>query len=63
MLWKKQVSAFDETDTDDPILAAQRLQADDGMSTGIVFRREFTVFQPETSTGGDLESIEREFAI
>ena len=48
---------------DDPILAAQRIQADDDMSTGIIFRREYAVFQPRDAAGADLESIEREFVI
>lgn len=63
MEWKKQVRIFEETDTDDPILAAQRIQADDGMSTGIIFRQEYAVFQAQSTAGTDLEPIEREFAI
>ncbi len=63
MQWKTQVRAFEESDTGDPILAAQRIQADDGMSTGIVLRREYAVFQAQSTAGADLESIERGFAI
>ncbi len=63
MQWKKQVRVFEENCTDDPILAAQRIQADDGMSTGIIFRREYVVFQAQSTAGDDLESIEREFVI
>lgn len=63
MQWKTQVRAFEETSSDDPILAAQRIQADDGMSTGIIFRREYAVFQPRDAAGADLESIEQEFVI
>ena len=63
MQWKKQVRGFEETCTDDPILAAQRIQADDGMSTGIIFSCEFVVFQPKDTAAADLESMEREFVI
>jgi len=63
MQWKTQVRVFEETCTDDPILAAQRIQADDGMSTGIIFRHEHAVFQVKNTVGADLESIEQEFVI
>jgi 2-oxoglutarate ferredoxin oxidoreductase subunit beta len=63
MQWKKQVRVFEETGADDPILAAQRIQADDGMSTGLIFRREYTVFQTQSTAGADLESIEQELVI
>ena len=46
MDWKRQVRAFDEGVTDDPVLAAQRIQADDGMSTGIIYRGDHPAFRP-----------------
>jgi len=57
MDWKHHVRAFEEEATADPIIAAQRIQADDGMSTGILFRRNLPFFQPgasavETDTAG-----------
>jgi 2-oxoglutarate ferredoxin oxidoreductase subunit beta len=63
MLWKKHVSAFGEEATDDPALAAQRIQADDGMSTGIIYRSSYPVFQPGYQAEGSMESIQSEFAI
>ena len=63
MLWKKQVRGFGDECTDDPILAAQRIQADDGMSTGIIFKRDYAVFESRVGTGTDLDTIEREFVI
>ena len=46
MEWKHHVKAFEEASTDDPVLAAQRIQADDGMSTGILYQRKISPFQP-----------------
>ena len=64
MQWKHQVRGFEQETTSDPIEAVQRIQADDGMSTGIIYRRQYPVFQPG-GKGGDcnLESIESEFLI
>ncbi len=64
MQWKRQVRGFEEESTDDPIDAAQRIQADDGMSTGVIFRREYPVFRP--GSGGsrdDVQSFESGFTI
>ncbi len=61
MLWKHQVSAFGEEASSDPIQALQRIQADDGMSTGIIFQRDYPVFQPGNETCGTIEQIETEF--
>ena len=46
MDWKHHVTVSEDETTDDPIVAAQRIQAGDGMSTGILYRREVPVFQP-----------------
>ncbi len=63
MQWKHHVSAFGEEASSDPIQAAQRIQADDGMSTGIIFQREYPVFQPRCETCGTIEQIESEFTL
>ena len=64
MEWKHQVRGFEQETTSDPIEAVQRIQADDGMSTGVIFRRQFPVFQPGGKSGDrKLESIESEFLI
>jgi len=63
MQWKHQVRAFEAETTSDPIEAAQRIQADDGMSTGIIFRNEYPVFRPGTGVCTGTGSIESEFTI
>jgi 2-oxoglutarate ferredoxin oxidoreductase subunit beta len=63
MNWKRQVRPFEADPTDDPIVAAQRIQADDGMSTGVVFRASYPVFRPGGSGGSGLTEIEQAFRI
>lgn len=68
MQWKRHVRGFEEEATDDPIEAAGRIQADDGMSTGIIFRREYPVFQPGQPGGAVrvqtcMEQIEQELRV
>jgi 2-oxoglutarate ferredoxin oxidoreductase subunit beta len=63
MDWKRQVRAFGDEATADPMEAARRIQADDGMSLGIIYRNEFPVFQPGATGLSDLPAIEDEFRI
>ena len=64
MNWKHQVKPFAKEPTADTIVAAQRIQADDGMSTGIIFKREYPVFQPGNGGGThDVSLFESEFEI
>jgi 2-oxoglutarate ferredoxin oxidoreductase subunit beta len=64
MDWKHHVRAFEEEATSDPILAAQRIQADDGMSTGILYQRDIPAFQPGgTPNGLDVSHFESEFQL
>ena len=63
MEWKKHIQAFGEEATDDPALAAARIHADDGMSTGIIYRQSFPVYQPVGSGRADPGQFDREFAI
>jgi 2-oxoglutarate ferredoxin oxidoreductase subunit beta len=63
MQWKHHVSAFEYETSSDPVEAAQRIQADDGMSTGIIFRNEYPVFRPGTGVDRGMGSIESEFVI
>jgi len=64
MDWKHQVRAFEEEVTADPIIAAQRIQADDGMSTGILFHRNLPFFQPGASAVvTDTAGFESEFEL
>ena len=63
MQWKHHVRAFEAETSSDPIEAAQRIQADDGMSTGIIFRNKYPVFKPGTGIDAGMGSIESEFTI
>ena len=63
MQWKHHVQAFEAESTSDPIEASQRIKADDGMSTGIIFRSDYPVFQPGTGVDAGMGSIESEFTI
>jgi 2-oxoglutarate ferredoxin oxidoreductase subunit beta len=67
MEWKRHVRGFEAEPTDDPAEAARRIHADDGMSTGIIYRSAYPHFQPggegAGSTADCLASIERELAI
>jgi len=63
MQWKKHVTAFEEETSSDPVEAAQRIQADDGMSSGIIYRNEYPVFQPGAGVDHGMGSIESEFTI
>jgi 2-oxoglutarate ferredoxin oxidoreductase subunit beta len=63
MEWKHHVKAFEAATSSDPAEAAQRIQTDDGMSTGIIFRKEYPVFQPGTGLDQGMGSIESEFTI
>ncbi len=63
MQWKRAVRAFDSESCSDPIEAAQRIQADDGMSTGVIFRSDYPVFRPGTGVDRGMGSIESEFVL
>jgi len=64
MNWKHHVQAFEEETSSDPLLAAQRIQADDGMSTGIIYQEDVPVFQPGNGGAlGDAVRFESEFEI
>jgi 2-oxoglutarate ferredoxin oxidoreductase subunit beta len=70
MDWKHQIRPFADGTTDDPIVAAQRVQADDGQSTGIIFQRELPVWAPfgqnnpqEVDQRACLDQFTKEFAL
>lgn len=63
MQWKHHVRALEAETTSNPIEAAQRIQADDGMSTGIIFQNDYPVFRPGSAIDSGMGSIEREFEI
>jgi hypothetical protein len=45
------------------VVAAGRIQADDGMSMGIIYRNTFPVFQPGGAPAARATAIEDEFRI
>jgi len=67
MEWKRQVRGFEHDATSDLEEAARRIQADDGMSTGIIFRSDYPVFRPGNGPAGDpapsIESTESDLRV
>jgi len=63
MGWKKQVRGFGDEATADATLASERIHADDGMSTGVIYQRGYPVYQPGGREVGDLQQFDREFEI
>jgi 2-oxoglutarate ferredoxin oxidoreductase subunit beta len=63
MEWKRQVRAFADEPTADPVEAARRIQSDDGMSLGIVYRREAPVFRPGVREQAAAPPFEDEFRL
>jgi len=68
MEWKRHVRGFEPEETGDPLEAARRLQADDGMSTGIIYRTDYPAFRPGGAPAGagsadTLHAIESELRI
>ncbi|MEN8128583.1 MAG: thiamine pyrophosphate-dependent enzyme [Pseudomonadota bacterium] len=61
--WKNIVSEFSVESTSDPAQAAQRIQADNGMSTGLIYSRQLPVWQPPNRVSTSLNKIEREFVV
>jgi 2-oxoglutarate ferredoxin oxidoreductase subunit beta len=59
MEWKRQVRGYELEATSDPMEAARRIQADDGMSTGIIYRSDYPAFQPGSgAASGQVAAIE-----
>jgi len=70
MEWKRQVRSFADQASSDAAEAARRIEADDGMSTGVIFRASRPVYDPcaggfdaKAGAAGALESIEHELRI
>jgi 2-oxoglutarate ferredoxin oxidoreductase subunit beta len=61
--WKKIVRPFDTEPTADPVEAAQRIQADDGMSTGLLYQSQIPVWQPENLVSTEVDQLERGFQV
>ena len=67
MDWKRQVRPFEQEATSDPVAAAQRIQADDGMSIGLIYRSAHPALRPgggvTDSAAEAMDAIEHEFSI
>lgn len=49
--------------TDNPVEAARRIQADDGMATGLLYAQHLPVWQPRNQPSATIEDLELEFRI
>jgi len=62
--WKEHVRKLETGPTDNPMLAIQRIVADDGMSTGIIYQRELpSLVRAGNDQSGTLAEIESEFEL
>ncbi|NCA88609.1 MAG: 2-oxoacid:ferredoxin oxidoreductase subunit beta [Gammaproteobacteria bacterium] len=59
--WKHLVHESEEQATDDPIDAARRIQADDGMSLGVIYSQSLPTWLPPHLSQASLPEIEAEF--
>ncbi len=59
--WKHLVHESEEEATDDPIEAARRIQADDGMSLGVIYAQSLPTWLPPHLSQASLPEIEAEF--
>jgi hypothetical protein len=57
------VRGFEEGATSDPGVAAQRLQLDDGKTTGLFYRAEIPVWQPENNVTCQTSALEQTFRV
>ncbi len=61
--WKEAVSAWAEPPTDDPMVAGQRLLADDGFGTGVLYAGQRPVYAPQTRTDTAVTDLQEAFAL
>jgi 2-oxoglutarate ferredoxin oxidoreductase subunit beta len=62
--WKEEVYPLgSDLPTDNPVQAAQVIQADGGKATGIIYAKQFPVWQPQNQPVSDLHTIEKEFLL
>ena len=63
MEWKKQVRGFNAEPTHIAALAAERIHADDGMSTGVIYQTDYPAFQPGGGEPGEPGQFDEEFRV
>ena len=56
--WKREVHDWKVSATDDPVEAARRIQADDGMGLGVLFQQVVEVWQPNNRVETRVEAFE-----
>jgi 2-oxoglutarate ferredoxin oxidoreductase subunit beta len=61
--WKRQVHAFADSPTNDPVEAAQRIHGDDGMSLGLIYSQHLPVWQPLNEPATTVATLEEEFRV
>jgi len=61
--WKHHVRQWQDGPAPDPVEAASRIHADDGMSTGIVYQSELPAWQPGSEPSTTIEKLEQGFYV
>jgi len=61
--WKHSVRQWHDDPSNDPVTAASRIHADDGMSTGIVYLSELPAWQPGSEQTMSMEQLEQAFHV
>lgn len=61
--WKELVHPFSDPVTDDAAEAARRIQADDGMSVGLIYAQQLPVWQPRNEATATVAELEQEFRV
>ena len=61
--WKDRVHPFADTPVDDVVATAQRIHADDGMGTGVLYARRLPIWQPRREPVRSLDILEEEFLL
>lgn len=61
--WKHQVHEAEGVPLHDPVQAAQWLAADDGMSSGLIYRKERSAWQSRHDESTTLAEIEEQFCV
>jgi len=63
-LWKNHVRNFPhDAAADNPLEAATRLYADDGMSSGLIFQSQFPAWQQTSAVTANIHQFEEEFIV
>jgi len=61
--WKQKVHPFADSPTSNAVEAARLIQADDGMSLGLIYAEDLPVWQPASECSASLADFEAEFRL